>query len=49
MFADGHLRAVIGGYGSGRRGGRATVEGCATLMLDINCVLRPVMKGLHGR
>lgn len=39
----------MGGYGSGRRGGRPTVEGCRSLVLDINRVLRPVMKALDGR
>ncbi len=33
----------MGGYGSGRRGGRPTVEGCAALVLDVKRVMRPVL------
>jgi hypothetical protein len=39
----------MGGYGSGKQGGRATVEGCQSLALDINRVIRPVAKALRGR
>ncbi len=39
----------MGGFGSGRHGGRTTVEGCRSLVLDINQVMRPVAKALRGR
>jgi hypothetical protein len=39
----------MGGLGSGRQGGRATVEGCQPLVLDINHIMRPVMRDLRGR
>lgn len=32
----------MGGFGSGRHGGRATVEGCRTLKLDVNRITREV-------
>ena len=38
----------MGGFGSGRHGGRATVEGCRSLVLDINRIMRPVAKALRG-
>src|SRR5689334_12670859 len=38
----------MGGCGSGRWGGRATVEGCRSLVLDINRVMRPVARALRG-
>jgi hypothetical protein len=42
----------MGGYDSGRQGGRPTVEGCWSLVLDINRVMRPVAdarrKGAEG-
>src|SRR3712207_754765 len=38
------------GYGSGRRGGRATVEGCAWLLaLDVKRVMRPVLAAHRDR
>ncbi len=34
----------MGGYGSGSRGGRPTVEGCASLLaLDAKRAMRPVL------
>ena len=39
----------MGGFGSGRHGGRATVEGCRSLVLDINRVMGPVANALRGR
>lgn len=38
----------MGGYGSGRRGGRSTVEGCLSLVLDINRIMRPVVRATRG-
>jgi hypothetical protein len=32
----------MGGFNSGRRGGLATVEGCASVVLDVCAVMRPV-------
>jgi hypothetical protein len=32
----------MGGFGSGRKGGRATVEGCRSLKLDVNRITRDV-------
>ncbi len=40
----------MGGYGSGRRGGRPTVEGCASLLaLDVKRVMRPVLAAHRDR
>ena len=40
----------MGGYGSGRRGGRSTVEGCASLLaLDVKRVMRPVLAAHRDR
>ena len=39
----------MGGYGSGRHSGQPTVEGCRSLVLDINRLIRPVADALHGR
>ena len=40
----------MGGYGSGRRGGRATVEGCASLLaLDAKRAMRPVLAAHRDR
>jgi hypothetical protein len=38
----------MGGWGSGRRGGRPTVEACDTIRLDVNQVLRPAQRPLAG-
>jgi len=38
----------MGGMGSGRHGGRATVEGCRSLRLDVNRVTRGVRGHLRG-
>lgn len=38
----------MGGMGSGRRGGRATVEGCRSLRLDVNHVMRGMRERLRG-
>jgi hypothetical protein len=38
----------MGGYGSGRRAGRATVEGCRSLKLDVNAVVRKLRPPLRG-
>lgn len=37
----------MGGFGSGRQGGRATVEGCRSLKLDVNRVTRAVRAKLR--
>lgn len=37
----------MGGFNSGRRGGLATVEGCASLVLDVCWVVRPVTAELR--
>ncbi|MGK7871451.1 hypothetical protein [Falsiroseomonas sp. E2-1-a20] len=37
----------MGGFNSGRRGGLATVEGCASLVLDVCRVVRPVTTELR--
>jgi hypothetical protein len=37
----------MGGFGSGRRGGRATVEGCRSLKLDVNRVTREARQQLR--
>src|SRR3954451_13251129 len=34
----------MGGFGSGRYGGRATVEGCRSLKLDVNKVVAPAVR-----
>jgi hypothetical protein len=39
----------MGGYGSGRRGGRPTVEGRATLALGVKRVMRPVLAAQRDR
>ena len=40
----------MGGYGSGRRGGCPTVEGCASLLvLDVKRVMRPVLAAHRDR
>ena len=40
----------MGGFGSGRRGGRPTVEGCASLLaLDVKRVMRPVLAAHRDR
>jgi hypothetical protein len=40
----------MGGYGSGRRGGRAMVEGCASLLaLDAKRAMRPVLAAHRDR
>jgi hypothetical protein len=40
----------MGGYGSGSRGGRPAVEGCASLLaLDVKRVMRPVLAAHRGR
>ena len=39
----------MGGFGSGRPGGRSTVEGCRSLVLDINRIMRPGADALRGR
>ena len=33
----------MGGFNSGRRGGLATVEGCASVVMDVCAVMRPVI------
>lgn len=38
----------MGGFGSGRRSARATVEGCRSLRLDVNRITRDVRGALHG-
>lgn len=38
----------MGGFGSGRRGGRATVEGCRSLKLDVNIVTRAPRDAVRG-
>lgn len=38
----------MGGYGSGRHGGRATVEGCRSLKLDVNRVTRAARAALRN-
>lgn len=37
----------MGGYGSGRQGGKATVEGCRSLKLNVNRVTRAVRSALR--
>ncbi len=37
----------MGGFGSGRPAMRPTVEGCRSLVLDVNVVTRPVMAALR--
>lgn len=37
----------MGGFGSGRRAGQATVEGCVSLVLDVCDVVRPVAHALR--
>jgi len=40
----------MGGYGSGRRGGRPTVEGCASLLaFDAKRAMRPVLAAHRER
>ncbi len=40
----------MGGYGSGRRSGRPTVEGCASLLvLDVKRAMRPVLAAHRNR
>ena len=40
----------MGGHGSGTRGGRPTVEGCASLlMLDVKRAMRPVLAAHRDR
>ncbi len=40
----------MGGYGSGRRGGRPTVEGCASLLApDVKRVMRPILAAHRDR
>ena len=40
----------MGGYGSGRRSGRPTVEGCASLLaLDVKRVMHPVLAAHRDR
>lgn len=38
----------MGGFGSGRPAGKATVEGCRTLKLDVNRVTRAARRELRG-
>ena len=37
----------MGGYGSGRTGGVPTVEGCGSLILNINAIMREVRHALR--
>jgi hypothetical protein len=37
----------MGGFGSGRYGGRATVEGCGSLVLDVDYVTRPIRQAMR--
>jgi hypothetical protein len=37
----------MGGFGSGRHGGRATVEGCDSLVLDVDRIIRPVRQAMR--
>jgi hypothetical protein len=39
----------MGGFGSGRTGGRPTVEGCSTLVLGIDDVTRPFRKAMRAQ
>ncbi len=37
----------MGGFGSGRRGGCATVEGCGSLVLDVDRLTRPLRQAIR--
>ena len=37
----------MGGYGSRRKGGRATVEDCSSLILSVDDLTRPIREGLR--
>jgi hypothetical protein len=39
----------MGGSGSGRSGGRLTVQGATALVLDVNKLMTPIMLVLRGR